>query len=173
MGGTILKRFQSYLSGCTQQVVNDSEDGKTSSLDNLALTRQVPQGSALGPILFNLYIAPIGDICKKHEVSYRGYADDQQEYLSFQPIPGCQEQCLNQLQGCISEVKNWMKANSLKLNDAKTEFLVLGTQKQLKNITDINIRIGDNIIEPTDFIRNLGAYFESKTVGHLTCEQDV
>ena len=38
-----------------------------------------------------------------------------------------------------------MKANSLKsLNDAKTEFLVLGTQQQLNKVTDINIRSGDD-----------------------------
>ena len=58
-----------------------------------------------------------------------------------------------------------MKANSLKLNDSKTEFLVLETQQQLNKITDINIRIGDHIIEPTDFIRNFGAYFDSKLKG--------
>ena len=58
-----------------------------------------------------------------------------------------------------------MKVNSLKLNDAKTEFLFLGTQQQLNKITDINIKIGENIIEPTYFIRNLGAYFDSKPQG--------
>ena len=156
LGGTILKWFQSYLSRCTQWVVFDSEDGKTTSSDTRICTRAY---------FFNLYIAIIGDICKKHGISYLGYADDQQEYLSFKPIPGCQEQCINQLQGCISEVRNWMKANSLKLNDAKTEFLVLGTQQQLNKITDINIRIGDGIIEPTDFIRNLKGYFDSKLKG--------
>ena len=100
----------------------------------------------LGPILFNLYISPLSDICKKCKISYHGYADDQQEYLSFKPIPGSQEQCLNQLQGCISEIQKWMKVNTLKLNNAKTEFLVLGTQQQLNKIMDINIRIGKDII---------------------------
>ena len=112
----------------------------------------------LGPIVFSLYIASLGDICKRHGISYHGYADDQQEYISFKSIPGSQEQCLNQLQGCVSEIRNWIKANSLKLNDAKTEFLVLGTQQELNNITDINIRIGEDVIEPTDFIRNPWAY---------------
>ena len=58
-----------------------------------------------------------------------------------------------------------MKVNSLKLNDAKTGFLVLGTQQQLNKITDINIRIGIDITELTEFMRNLGAYFNSKLKG--------
>ena len=56
LGGSILKWFQSYLSGHTQQVVIDSEDGKPSSSDKIALTRGIPQVSVLGPILFNLYV---------------------------------------------------------------------------------------------------------------------
>ena len=60
-----------------------------------------------------------------------------------------------------------MKAKSSKLNDAKTEFLVLETQQQLNKILDINIWIGDDIIEPSDFIRNLGAYFDSNLKGTL------
>ena len=131
----------------------------------------VPQGSVLGPILFNLYISPLCDICKKHMISYHSYADDQQEYLSFKPIPRSQEQCLNQLQGCIPEIQKWMKVNSLKLNDAKTEILVLGTQQQLNNIMDINIRISEDIIEPTEFIRNLRGYFDSKLKGTLNANK--
>ena len=165
LGRTILKWLWSYLAGHTQWVVIDNEDGKTSSSDNIALTRGVLQGSALGPILFSLYISPLGDICKKHKISYHGYTDDQQEYLSLKPIPGSQEQCLNQLQGCISEIQKWMKVNSLKLNDAKTEFLALGTEQQLNKIMDINIRIGEDVSEPTELIRNHGAYFDSKLTG--------
>ena len=165
LGGTILKWLQSALSGCTQWVIIDIEDGKTSSSNEITLTRGVLQGSVLGPILFSSFISPLCDICKKHRISYHSYADDQQEYLSFKPIPGSQEQCLNQLQECISGIWKWIKVNSLKLNDAKTGFLVLGTQQQLNKIMDINIRIGKDIIEATEFMRNLTAYFARKLKG--------
>ena len=34
------------------------------------------------------------------------------------------------LQGCLSAVQSWMAENKLKLNPDKTEFIVLGTEKQ-------------------------------------------
>jgi hypothetical protein len=43
----------------------------------------VPQGSVLGPILYNLYTTPIHDICVSHGVPDHQYADDDQKYLSF------------------------------------------------------------------------------------------
>ena len=51
----------------------------------MTLTSGVPQGLILGPILFTLYVSSIGDICRKHQITFHSYADNTQNYLGFKP----------------------------------------------------------------------------------------
>ena len=62
--------IKSYLSDGTQQVVvgDIALGGATSSKSKLK--QGIPQGSMLGPILFTLYISPLGDICRAHGISF-------------------------------------------------------------------------------------------------------
>ena len=123
VSGSVLKWFKSYLSDRSQRVF----------IDNVASSHQsllfgVPQGSVLGPIIFCVYTLPLGRIIKKHGVKYHIYADDTQLHCPFDihdPLP-----VLNKLQACISDIRAWMIQNQLKINDEKTEFLVIASKSK-------------------------------------------
>ena len=111
--------------------------------------------------MFILYTTLLGQICR-NGIHYHLYADDSQLYMSFKlSKPGSKEKCLQQLEGCISDIRLWMVNNMLKLNDEKTEFIFFGTCQQLTKISDINIIIGSTKIQPIEEVRNLG-YFMDK-----------
>ena len=88
----------------------------------------VPQGSVLGPILFTMYIKPLSAIIDSHSIIHHSFADDSQ--LQMYPPPDRISELLHCMQSCISDVKAWATANMLKLNDSKTE-LMLVTSKDL------------------------------------------
>jgi hypothetical protein len=74
---TALNWFESYLQNRTQSVVvNDKESTKKH------LKYGVPQGSKLGPVLFNAYIAPLSKVAESNGVIDQKYADD--EHFVFQ-----------------------------------------------------------------------------------------
>ena len=122
----------------------------------------VPQGSILGPFLFTLFITPLGDICRKYHIKFHGYADDQQLYCSFDPKNRQDSSvAISRLEDCISSVRSWMRVNRLKLNDDKTEVIMLGTRSNLSKVENVTVKIGDDVIRPTKRVRNLGFHLSS------------
>ena len=43
---------------------------------------------------------------------------------------------------CISDLRKWMYLDKLKINDDKTEFLVIGSRQQLLKIHHGSVRVG-------------------------------
>ena len=95
----------------------------------------------LGCIAFTMYTYPVGNICRENDVDAQFFADDEQMYLAFKPKrTDSQEQCTTTLEKCISETKTLMGSNRLRLNDDKTEFIIIGSRQQLSKIIDIAIK---------------------------------
>ena len=79
------------------------------------LSLGVPQGSALGLLLFTLFTIPLGDICRHYDQGFYLYADHTQLYASF--IASCEESresCMFKINSCIAEISKWMSINLLK-----------------------------------------------------------
>ena len=120
----------------------------------------VPWGSILGPILFNCYASTLMEIIPESKESFlSGYADDHAMIHCFSPD---NKNIKQNVEKDIGKIKTWMKENQLKMNDAKTEFIVLGTAGNLKKNTLENIKIGDTIIHQTSRIKFLGVHLDEK-----------
>ena len=88
----------------------------------------VPQRSVLGSLLFTLYPTPLSSMIFEHAIPHHLYADDIQLYVSF--ASGDSAAALNGLQSCLASVQSWMSTNKLKLKPDKTEFLLIGNERQ-------------------------------------------
>jgi hypothetical protein len=88
------------------------------------------------------------------------YADDTQMYIPFDE--GTSEEALRRLELCIAEIRRWLSKNFLKLNDEKTEFLVIGKPHVVKNMKNGgSIMIGETQVRTSTSARNIGAVVDS------------
>jgi hypothetical protein len=62
---------------------------------------------------------------------------------------------------CVSEIKEWMRNNLLKLNDEKTEVLVISTPHFRSKFQGSELKIGESNVQASESARNLGVIFDN------------
>ncbi|TWW67247.1 putative RNA-directed DNA polymerase from transposon X-element [Takifugu flavidus] len=148
---TALDGFRSYLSDRYQFA---HVHGVPSSYSRVS--HGVSQGSVLGPILFTLYMLPLGNIIWQHGINFHCYADDTQLYLSMKPE---ETEKFVKLQTCLKDIKSWMSSNFLLLNSGKTEVMVFGPEP-LRDRLDYMITLDGISLTSSLSVRNLGVTFD-------------
>ena len=115
-----------------------------------------------------MYNKPLSAIIDSHSIIHHSFADDVQ--LQISAPPDRISELLHTMQSCISDVKAWATANMLKLNDNKTE-LMLVTSRRTKHLHSLptTINIGNAQISFKQSVKNLGITFDC----HLTMNAHV
>ena len=161
--GNAHKWVESYLKGRSQFVTIKGARSKTQQK-----TCDVPQGSILGPNLYEDYTAvPVGNIFRRNEILFHIYADDTQAYLPFEI--NTEKMSLERLENCLQEIRQWMAQNWLKLNDSKTEFIVFGSQANLDVLKTTSVTLGSENINISDCAKSIGATLDC----HLNMNKQV
>ena len=115
-----------------------------------------------------MYIKPLSAIIDSHSIKHHSFADDLQ--LQMSAPPDRISKLLHSMQSCISDVKAWATANMLRLNDNKTE-LMLVTSNRTKHLHNLptSITIGNAQIPFKQSVKNLGFTLDC----HLTMNAHV
>lgn len=141
--------IESYLTGRGQAV----RVGNALSRSVLNLTRGVPQGSILGPLLFCLYTAMFDKYVQSSKLI--AYADDTQLSLSFGI--GKMNESIERMNRDLQSVFEISKCYDLALNPTKTKVLLFGPKRLRENCLDsIELKINGVPLEVVQETRNLG-----------------
>ena len=150
ISGTALKWFESYLKDRDFFVSIDNFNSKRTKM-----TCGVPQGSILGPLLFNIYMLPLAQIMDNNKICYHSYADDTQIYITISPGDYSPIQALIK---CLEHVNDWMSQNFLQLNKSKTEVIVFGAKEEREKVS---AQLQSVMLKTTNEARNLGVVMDS------------
>ena len=149
----VLTWFESYLTNRHQLV---QIDGHCSS--KRCLTSGVPQGSVLGPVLFTLYTASLGELLDSFSVRHHFYADDTSLYVTFEPTEVAQT--LAHIERCVAAIRVWMKQKMLKLNDSKTEAILISSKRVSTTLPQVSFNIGNTNVLASDVVKYIGVILD-------------
>ncbi|KAK2183673.1 hypothetical protein NP493_300g00032 [Ridgeia piscesae] len=149
LSGDVLAWLTSYL--CDRTYVVRVKSGVSESD---IITTGVPQGTVLGPLLFNAYIAPLTTLLQKHNIRHHLYAYDTQLYITFPPID--HTQALARMEACVQDAKAWLCDNGLVKNNNKSQAIVIHSSSLRTPTSLTRVNICGQLVDTSPVIRDMG-----------------
>ena len=123
-----LKLLYSYLSNQTQRIkIRENFSERTD------IEVGVPQGSVLGPVLFNINM--IGLFYKCEDSNVTSYANDTTRYSCATDIPSV----ALELQASATKLFRWFKNNHLKPNPGKSHIFLSSKKPEIVSVDGISL----------------------------------
>ena len=165
IGDKALRLFQSYLENryCKVKIGKDY-------LEKKSLNFSVPQGSCVGPVLYLSYAASISDVVSDiseegdpRPIGIIGFADDHAMKKSFIPtLEDDEELCIANIQACLFRVKKWMNSMRLKMNEGKTELIIIGSSHQIAKCSTTYLNVNNIEVQRSRGQQYLGMHMDEK-----------
>ena len=135
----------SYLTGRKQRTKVNNSYSDWSQIES-----GIPQGSIMGPLLFNIYINDLFYFINEDRVT--NYADDTTPYNIEKNV----ENVISNLQVDSETLLNWFNDNFFKLNADKCKLLVTNHEDE------VSIKIGRETIKGKKSVKLLGVKIDNK-----------
>ena len=151
-GYGVLKWFSSYLTDRVQRV----KLGEVTT-NWLPVSRGVPQGSCLSPILFNIFVRNLPGAAEAECVQY---ADD----LTESAADACLDIVAQKLASSFEKTKEFCDAHELTVNADKTQLVIFKAANR-KIPEDFEILLDSNVIKPSKSAKLLGFTIDRHLTG--------
>ncbi len=117
----------------------------------------MPQGSLLGPILFNIYVNDVADYIT--DCLLVQYTDDTQ-FLHTSTIDNL-NLLIRNTESTLLRLKRYFLTDGLLVNPAKTRCIFIGSCQLLSLIPpDTRVNFDGDSIHPSTHVKNLGVYLD-------------
>lgn len=152
INSSLLNWINSYLQDRIQYV----KYGSTVS-SAISVTSGVPQGSHIGPLLFNLFVKDIANVIDYSE--FLMFADDLKLYRIIENVSDAES-----LQRDLNNLSQWCNENLLNLNINKCHKI---TFFRINEPVLYTYKIDNIVLNALDTVKDLGVMFDSKMTFRL------